>query len=464
MSVLVQKEIGPTRALAEYVVKASYDDLPQPVREKAKLYILDSIGNMIGGSALTAAKIILDLFQEMGGKAESTILATGRKIPCMNAAYVNAALSNLLDFDDTYANWFHPGCTSIPPALAVAEKVGANGKDFINAVVLGYEVSLRVGLAVQPTQARFREVAGLSTPQIFGAVTVAAKLLKLDVEKVITAFGHAGFNAPVPNIRKWGMGLGERPLTWMKNNMGWASAGGVLAAFLAEKGFVGNRSILDGDQGFWVMSGSDQCDFARYTGGFGERYLMVETGFKPYASCRWTHTVLDAVYEILSRTKIEVERVRKIRVRGYSEFVSIFCDFEPAYIIDAQFSIPALVALAVAGYSPAHGLSESHLRDKKVTELMGKIHVEGDAEADKAFAERREVHSTVTIEMEDGEVLEVSKRIPKWEPDQPPSRDELEAKFMDITGPVLGKRKVKKIMDGVRELDVAKNVQALTGI
>lgn len=455
---------GPTRDLAEYAAKASFKDLPQQIVESAKLYILDAFGNMIGGSTLKAARIILDLFQEMDGKSESTILATGQKVPCLHAAYVNAALANMLDMDDTYANWFHAGGPIVSSALAVAEKKKATGKEFINSVVIGYEVALRVGLAIWPSPSRYLQVAGLATPLIFGTATAAGKLLGLDVDQMATAFGHAGFSATPPFIWKNGQVPEERPFSWLKNNMGWTSMGGVLASFLAEKGLVGNQCILDGPRGFWIIAGSDQCDFTKFAEGLGEKYLMPDIGFKPYAACRWTHTTLDAVHEILSRTKIEPVKVRNIRVRGYSELAKNFCGFEPAGEIDAQFSIPYIVALVIAGYSPVSGWAENHLKDKVVVDLVKKIGVEIDPEAEEAFFKKHQIHSKVTIEMEDGCVLEAAKKIAKWEPEHPPSREDIEAKFVNITNPIIGQDKASGIVKGVRELEGANTVRELIGV
>ena len=193
--------------------------------------MLDSIGCSVGGSRLEPGKIVVEFFEGIGGTPEATVFATGKRLPLMNAVYVNAFLANVLDFDDTYANLAHPGATVIPPALAVAEKIRANGRRLLTAVVVGYETSLRVGLAIQATPDRYKQVLGLSTWQIVGSAVVAGKLLEFARKQMSNAIGLACVNAPVPCTRKLGLELEERPFAWSKNNYGWAAMGGVMGLY-----------------------------------------------------------------------------------------------------------------------------------------------------------------------------------------------------------------------------------------
>jgi 2-methylcitrate dehydratase PrpD len=453
---------SPTKILCQYVAQARYEDIPKEVIESTKPYIMDSIGNSIGGSRLEPGKINLDLFESMGGTAEATVMATGKKISLLHAVYLNSFLANVLDFDDTYANLAHPGATIIPPAFGVAEKIKASGQQLLTAIVAGYETSLRIGLAIVATPERYKQVWGLSTWQIFGATAASGKLLNLDEEQMRNAFGLGGVNAPVPYARKLGLELEERPFAWSKNNYGWASMGGVLGSLLAQKGFLGNRHILDGERGFWVMAGSDRCDFEKLVEGLGEKYLLPNTSFKPYASCRWTHSTVDACLAILEKHGVGPDDVRSVTVKGMYEVAHSLAEKKPKNIIDAQFSIPYLIGLCITGNSPAKGLSEAHLEDSTVQSLAEKVTVEIDPEADRLYFEKAGVMaSTVIIETKGDERFEESVLYPKGSPEAPVTSEELREKFLALTTPVVGASKAEKILERVMDLERVEDISGL---
>jgi len=144
-----------TQTLAEFVMNTNFDDIPRPVIKVAKELVLDSLACMIGAGKFSPARVVTKIFEELQGVEESTIWSSGKKAPCLHATYVNAYLANLLDYDDNYIGVGHPGATIVPPALAVAERTGASGQDFLTAVVLGYEVSIRIALAMEPTPEKY---------------------------------------------------------------------------------------------------------------------------------------------------------------------------------------------------------------------------------------------------------------------------------------------------------------------
>lgn len=453
-----------TQTLSEYVARSKFEDIPKAVCEDAKDYILDSIGCMIGGSVLEPGKIIVDFFTGLGGYPESSILATGTKLPCIHAAYVNSYLANLLDLDDSSNTPpGHPGATIICPGLALAEKIRASVRDFITAVVTAYEVWSRIALAISSSPERTAKVRGFGTHQIFGAAVVSSKLLGFNTEQVANALGLAGVNAPVPSIHKFGMELEERPISWAKNNYGWASMGGVLAAFLTEKGFVGNKHILDGERGFWIMAGSDQCDFNKMTLDLGVDYHISRVGFKPYASCRWTHTSLDATAEIMAKYSIDINRIRSIKVSTYRELVENGAVSNPATILDAQFSLPHLIALELLGKSSRKGLLGDDLTDPRVRSLAEKVSLELSPEMEEGYHRPKRLLGTiVSIEQVDGNLFSERVDVPKWEPEKErPTREELQSKFTYLAAPVVGVDASDAIIDSVERLQSVEDISAV---
>jgi 2-methylcitrate dehydratase PrpD len=447
-----------TRRLAQYVAGARFEDLPSDIVSVARHYILDSFGCQIGGATMPHAQIAMGVFAELGGTPESTVLATGERTAAPLAGYVNGALANALDFDDCYLDVAHPAATIVPAALAIAEKVGASGKDFLNAVVVGYEVSLRICDAIRPTRARHRIGPTMATWQIFGAAVAAASLLSLDEHQVMWTFGHAGVSAPVPSRLKSGLYPEARPFSQIKNNFGWATMGGILAAQLASKGLPGNLTMFDTDENFAVMAGSDRCDHELFTAGLGTEFLMPITGLKRYGACRQTHSTLDAVSELVARHQIDPDQVEHVLVESTSGIHRNFDVRAPASVVDAQFSIPPLVALTLAGFSPAFGIAMDRLGEPRVQRLIDKVEVGLDPDADRIFAEERHIPSTVTVTLANGEILRHSQRSPSGDPEHPLSRADVEAKFRQLAGSVTSPERIEHIIQFVDELETVPSV------
>lgn len=437
---------SPTQCLSRFVAEASSDAIPPKVFEAARAHLLDTIGCIIGGIEATPSRVVMDLFAEAGGAGEATVLGAGTRLPVAQAAYVNAYLANVLDFDDSYVRLGHPGAVVVPAALAAAERAGASGRDLLLAVILGYEVCLRIGAAIMPTPGRYRQVWGLATWQVFGAVAAAARLLGLDVEQTRHAFGLGGISAPVPFIHKFGHDARERPFSWAKNHYGWAVMGAVTACLLAQRGFIANPAILDGEHGFWVMAGSDRCDFAAMTAGLGEEYRLPTTGFKPYACCRWTHTALDVVRRLREGTSMDPAAIARIEIHTFGELVEKFGGPAPRSLIDAQFHLPYLVALTCLDRAPTRALSEGDLTDEAVLALMSRVTLHLDPDADRAFFERRRLPVRVVVTGRDGSRREASADAPPGAPDGPPfTLEDLRVKFSALVEPIIGREQTQRL-------------------
>ena len=253
----MNKDLRTAYVLADLTRQIDYDVLPEQVLAKARELIFDSMGCMIGGVNMVQGQKIINVFESMKGIEDVSIYGTNKKIPLLNAVYVNSYLATVLDLDDTYDG--HPGSTIVPVALSMAEQYGVSAKKLVEAVVAGYEIGIRVANGIKPTPERTKQVRGINTWQIFCATAVAAKILDLDREQTAHAYGHAAIHASVPSLRKWGFIDGK--IQWLKNNFGYTSYGGVLSAILAQNDFIADTTIFDGEDGFWIMASSDKCDY-----------------------------------------------------------------------------------------------------------------------------------------------------------------------------------------------------------
>lgn len=443
-----------TGEIARFVSGTRFEDLDTATVEHLKRLILDGVANAVGGLRTAASRIQSGILCDPGSEGPARILGSGERVSLLTAAYVNAACANALDFDDTYKTFLHPGATAIPPSLAMAEKLSAHGRDVIAAVATGYEVPIRVAEAAFPSPERLRQVWGFAPWQTLGAAAATANLLRLDTETTRHALGAAAFNAPVPSVRKIGLEPEDRPLSWTKNNYGWAAMGGVLGTMLAQNGFRSSRTVLDGDHGFWMMAGSDRYDTELLTAGLGREFRSRATRIKPYASCRWTHSALDCIRQMRRRADLPALRdIERIEVHTFRELASNFTNPTPEDIVDAQFSLPYLLALELAERSPSRGLTEPDLTDPRVLDTAARITVHHDKGMDASFHSGH-MPSRVECHSRAGEVVETTVTDPVWgSPGHPFTDDDLLAKCTALVERAWDPAATRKLIDGILRLD-----------
>lgn len=327
--------------LARFSV-ADLNHVPPDVLAMAKMVLMDTLGCMFGGSRTKVARCLEDVMTASGGTPQATVIGLGRRLSGIQAGYVNGQLADILDFEDTFVG--HPGAAVIPAALAAAEIVNCSGLELLKAIIVGYEVCMRVALAVRPSQPAAHANAGVFYFHCFGATAAAGRLLRLEVGELEQAFGIAASHAPLPIwLAKW-----ERPLHWVKNNFGGQTAAGLIGVLLAKTGFAGPRNILDHPLGFWRMVGSDRYDAEVVTRGLGDEFLILQDTFKPYPCCRWLHSTLDGVDYIVKTHRLERGVLASIVVRGPNHLLN-FGDLTPQTLVDAQFSLPYSVAALLLG-------------------------------------------------------------------------------------------------------------------
>jgi 2-methylcitrate dehydratase PrpD len=451
-----------TGEVARFVSETRFEDLGTATVEQLKRLILDGVANAVGGLSTSASRIQRGVVAGLGSEQAARVLGSGERASLLTAAYTNAASANALDFDDTYKTFLHPGATAVAPSLAVGEKLAAHGRDVVAAVAVGYEVPIRVAEAAFPSPERLSRVWGFAPWQTLGAAAATASLLRLDTETTRHALGAAAFNAPVPSVRKIGLEPEDRPLSWTKNNYGWATMGGVLGTLLAHGGFRSSRTVLDGDHGFWTMAGSDRFDTGLLTAGLGRDFRLRATRIKPYASCRWTHSALDCMRGLRRDGDLPaLSDVERVEVHSFRELASNFTNQAPEDIVDAQFSLPYLLALELAERSPAGGLSESDLTDPTVLDAAARVTVHHEAEMDAPFHSGH-MPSRVVVHRRTGGVVEAAVSDPVWGgPGDPFTDDDLIAKCSALIEPAWGPGPTRELIEGILNLDEVSDLAAV---
>lgn len=452
----------PTGEIAQFVSTTQFKDLPASTVQHLKRLLLDGIANAVAGLNTPASTIQHDLLTESSPDHSSRILGSNDPASLLTATYLNAASANALDFDDTYKTFLHPGATAIAPALAIGEKLHAHGRDILTAVAVGYEVPIRLAEASFPSPQRLSQVWGFAPWQTLGAASAAAHLLGLDIESTRHAIGAAAFNAPLPSLRKEGLEPEDRPLSWIKNNYGWAAMGGVLGALMAERGMRSSRTVLNGERGFWVMAGSDRFDAELLTAGLGTEYRLDLTQLKPYAACRWTHSALDGLRQLGAQAALpHHENIDHIDVYTFGELARNFTHVTPEDIVDAQFSLPYLLGLELLGRSPSRGLHETDLRAPDVRDMATRITVKHDPTMDEPFHSGR-IPARLVCHPRQGNPVEVALANTHWGTAEDPFTDaDLLAKTSALLERSWSSASARTLIDGIMHLEEVSDISAI---
>ena len=454
--------MGATEILASYAADLKYDDLPEPVVTQAKRIILDTIGCMIGGVPLPLGKTIIELAQEMGGgSSEATIIGSGAKVSSVAAAYANGALSDVLDWNDMlYVG--HPATAAVSAGLAMGEREGASGKQLIEAVVAAYEV-----FGVQPSEERQQALWGMLTWIPFNSAIAAGKILGLDGNQMATAIGTAGAFAPLGACWKY---VETRSDTYHYNH-GMTAMSGLFAAMHAQKGLTGMNTILEGPTGFWVLAGSDQCDFDRLDAlltTLGKDYWIMQTLYKRWPANLWVQSYLDVFTDLMKTNNISPDDIAEINV---SPALAMLMTYRANGTMDAAFSLA--YALAIAAFEPepgTHWYADENMHSPKVLEMVKKVKkADGaqDADLNHEFRNYWNGHwMPVQVEIVTAGKGRFSgyATYPKGHPENPLSHDDLKTKFRQAASPVLKGSRSEEVISTIENLDEVTDIAQLTAL
>jgi 2-methylcitrate dehydratase PrpD len=346
-----------TRVLAEFACSVAADDLPDSARAATRRLILDTLGCAVGGSGMPSTRIVAGLNAPVRAPPEATVLVSGDRLGLLGAVYVNAHAANALDAEETIRHSGHLAASTVPPALAVAERAEVSGAQFAAAVAIGFDVGARIALSLRTLDTTpgghtiISPVAGLSWAA-FAATVAAGRLLQLSPESMAHAFGLTVASAPMPIAGRWGVQSAPRPMT-KYGLYGAIARAGVEAALMAGAGMDGDTKVLDGDHGFWRMNGSPGCDWDALTDGLGSRWLVEETSYKLFPACQWAMPALELIYRIAAEDGVLLADLDEVEVLvPQAALTKHMADRDVRTIIDGQFSIPHLIALAARAGPP----------------------------------------------------------------------------------------------------------------
>lgn len=299
---------GLTRRFAQVVYDMKFENLPADVINKAKLIIRDGLGNQIAASAISEpARKVIEMVKEWGGKEEATVIGYGFRVPAPLAAMCNAMLGHGVELDDAHGSGLiKSGSVLVPTLMALAENTGKSGRDVIVALVAGYEVGVRIAKAINPGH-RQRGYHTTGTVSAIGAAAAGAKLLGCDVDGIASAIGLGAMQAA--GIQSYL----DDPCMAKPFSPGKAAFNGTMAAIMSSRGFTGPKKALECNEGFFNAYCED-IRVADLFDGLGQRYVIMEVGFKPHAACRYAHGPIDLAQQFFHEDGVRLEDVQAINV------------------------------------------------------------------------------------------------------------------------------------------------------
>jgi 2-methylcitrate dehydratase PrpD len=477
---------GVTTKLVNFAVDTRYEDIPAEVTHETKRLILDTLGCAIGSRETDLGRIATEAAEAIGGKdGEAAIWGSRTRSSCVAAAFANAERTNAMDADETLINFSHVAGSILPAATAACERVGAPGRTLIAALALGYDVAARVGV----TMPRAEYIAG--TPpnlslanmrnsdfawHVFGSAAATGRSLGFDAVKMANAFGIACVNAPI-NATVAIKGYTEFfPMT-KYTVMGQNALVGMMGALLADRGFTGGHHMLDGDYGFFRLTGIEPAFPEELTKDLGRHWWVTEASYKPYPINRIPQPGLDIFYGMLADKAFTADDVKEVIYKVHPRSIGHF-DHWPIEDIHSSmqfsFCFPMGFAMAAYGIEPGPDWHRSqNIDDPRIKAFAKKVRMVGDPAVFQAVYDEvgnrpypvKKIVTTIEVVTKDGRTFSGHKEYPKGDPwfaETRMSDDDIVEKFNRFTKQYLPRRQAQELIETVFKLEKLEDVRDLT--
>jgi len=431
--------------LVDFFYNLNYDDLPSEVVHQAKRCLLDYLGVVLGGSTTETAKKIRTFLFKFGDEAEITAIGYRRKIDIFKASLANGITSHVLELDDGERRArVHPGSAVISTLLPLVEQENIDGRRAIVGIVVGYETAIRVGRAIQPSH-RNRGFHATATCGTFGAAMAASKVLNLSEKEMSCALSIAGTSASgLLQFLEDGSEIKQY-------HPGKAALCGLLAAYLAQSGITAPKNILEGKRAFF-QSASDEYDVSECTKSLGKHFAIMDVYFKSYAACRHCHAPIEAILNIRSKKDIRVNKVEKIKVLTYKSAVDGHNNPYPQSVVGAKMSVPFSVAVALkTGYAGPKEFTPISFRNSKILNLAKRVEIKEEPALTSLVPDKRP--AIVEILTKDGNKFQERVDLPKGEPENPLTNEEIKKKFVELASCCRSKEEIANILEIVENTE-----------
>jgi 2-methylcitrate dehydratase PrpD len=435
--------------LGQYLAECTFSDLPKRIVELAKMRVLDVLGAGMAGYRIGLYRPLLESL-DLEGTCSSVVWGDGRLVSTRDAALINSFMAHSSYTEDgSRSTGGHPSSTVTPAILSLGEKIQISGEQLIVALVMGYEIFMRIGKAIYPSAVKI----GFQPTAILGSIGSAA-----GCAKVLGLEGEASAHALAIGANL-GSGLkaalketSSQPLQVARS-----CEGGLIAALLAQSSVKGYEMILES----YLEAFSGSSDESRVLENLGKGYEIEETYIKIHGGCRGNHAPLDVILKLVEKNNIDKENIQKIEI----EIDSVTAGNEihwPKNGKEAQFSIPFSVAAAlVYGDASLFQFTDEKVEDAAIREIMEYVQVSVDPGLDQFLPSKRK--SNGKIVMKNGRSYSDSIDFCRGEPEMPLDQKEVEKKFSFLAGGILGD-KLPKVFDVISNLEKVQTIKTLTDL
>jgi 2-methylcitrate dehydratase PrpD len=443
----------PDESLSEQLARQhaalQLNQIPDAVVHAAKLHILDAMGCLLAGSRLEPGKLAYDLAIATGSgvasSATATLFGTNARVSYLDAVQAMSVAAHCGEMDDIHSGaGTCIGGMIVPALLAMAEKFGGDGHRFLEAAIVGYETTARVGLAIGAPSLFARGWWPSTVCGAFGVVAAGAKFLGWSAEKTANSLGIA-------SLHTGGMITGgQEGATARHLVFGRAAQSGVLALLAAEQGFTGPKRAFEDPRGFCLtLCNSPKWEYLQN----GEQFHLPDVAFKPYPCARQLHAGVEALLRLLDRYAITARMIEEIELSLPTPNASMvdrpsLTNNRAATLGNGQY---VMAVTAVRGKIDLTSFEEEFLRSDQVLSLMRKVKVIANTELDRHFP--KYWPARVSVNLSDGRSVTHEVVIPKGESGNPMTREEVEEKFLLLAAPVIGEAKARSVISEVHSLD-----------
>lgn len=440
------------RVLSTYIAGALRKPLRAEVVERAKLHLVDTFAAMISGSRLLPGKKAAVYVRMLGGRPDAGVVGTRIVTSMVNAALSNGMSAHADETDDTHPpSITHPGMAVVPAALAIAERQRLPGAAMLRAIVLGYDICTRLLLSLKPYD--FRKSGHYPVPfgALFGAAAAAGALLKLNQQETRYLLSYAAQQAA-------GLSAAHRDLEHVQKAFaaaGMAAHNGTAAALMAAQGFTGVDDIFSGEEDFFSTFAPDGDKREELTRGLGRDYEILRVGIKCFSAGGPIQAPLHVLQDIIREHALEAKNVEKLTVWMPDKELEVVNDRDMPNI-SVQHLLAVMLADGKVTFASAHDCAR--MKDPKVLALKRRIKAVGDAALTDPL---RRWRCVMEVALKDGHKLKHQTMAAKGGIENPLTRREGEEKALDLTAPVLGKKRAQDLLEALWKIDRFKDVRLL---
>jgi len=432
-------------SVLRFVLETKWHDIPPDVQHQSKRCLLDTLGALLAGTQTPVGGLMAGIATSQFSGNDATIFPGGSRVSASGASLANGFAGNALDIDDGYRLIKgHPGACVLPAILAAGEMVSScSGKQFLAALVVGYEIGIRSGLI---RHALYETYHSSGSWGALAGAAAAGKIVGLDSTTLRNALGTAEYHAPFSPMMK-----GIAKPSMVKDGIGWGAMVGVMSVLMAQKGFTGIEPLFD------------DTPKAEWCNMLGHTYEILNLYFKPYAACRWAQPAIAGALKIIKDRKISPEETIRIQVRTFTEATTLSCS-PPKDTEQAQYNLSfPLAAALVDGEVGPKQIMPPRIFNDQILRLADKVDAEVSEAFDRIFPEK--ACADVIIHTTSGASFSSGTIEARWEPPaDPPSDADLEEKFTRMVTPVLGVEQSRKLRALIWHLDECNNIETLVDL